>query len=107
MIRAISPTGEAVELNASEKAFRVIFAPKGYRLAGGAAIEQTAAMTTPEVVESPLAALTKGELAEKAESLGIEVPANLRTINKDELIAQIEQAEAQGSETEESAQVAD
>lgn len=106
MIRAISPTGEAVELNASEKAFRVIFAPKGYRLAG-IAIEQTAAMTTPEVVESPLAALTKGELAEKAESLGIEVPANLRTINKDELIAQIEQAEAQGSETEESAQVAD
>lgn len=106
MIRAISPTGEAVELNASEKAFRVIFAPKGYRLAG-IAIEQTAAMTTPEVVESPLAALTKGELAEKAESLGIEVPANLRTINKDELIAQIEQAEVQASETEESAQVAD
>lgn len=89
-MKLIDPTGAVVDLNVTMKAYQVVLRYRGYRLPGGELVDAPAEPEAqePEAVEelSPLAAMTKGELVEMAEALGLKT----KGVVKADLISAIE-----------------
>lgn len=91
-MRAIGPQGNEVEVNASEKAFDLIFKNKGYRRVSEPVV--AALQAEEQTAEHPLMAQTMGELKEMAEELGIDAETIERLKKKADAIELIDAAKA-------------